>query len=146
MLLSGVSWIIVIHFSGVDSGTIYINYTVFKIVQVELCQTLAHTPVNFLFFRNCIDILLNITQCLKQPQLFTSFFTLVFPGVSIFHLQSFLQYQTVRVLGLFLLFQSSILCAFPTLSCFRKPRHTHLNLNHPLTISEVLDLFFVPAY
>ena len=36
MLLSVVGWIIVIHFSGVSPGSIYINYNISKIVQLAL--------------------------------------------------------------------------------------------------------------
>ena len=45
MLLSVVGWIIVIYFSGVSTGSIYVNYNVSKILQPELYQTSVDTPI-----------------------------------------------------------------------------------------------------
>ena len=70
MLLSVVGWITVIHLSGLSLSLIYANYNVFKIMWLELYQTLVYTPVQLLFLRNCIGCLLNIDQYLKQPHLF----------------------------------------------------------------------------
>ena len=75
MLLLVVSWITVTHFSGVSLSSIFVNYSASKTVQLESYQI----PVDTL--RNCIGFQLNIAQSLKQPPLFISFSTLVFPSI-----------------------------------------------------------------
>ena len=80
MLLLVVGWITLTHFSGVSQGSIA-NYSASKIVQLESYQIPVDRLVYLLCLRKCIDFLLNISQSLKQPPLFTSFFTLVFPSI-----------------------------------------------------------------
>ena len=45
MILLVVSWITATDFSGVSPSSIYINYSASKVMQTELCQTQADTPV-----------------------------------------------------------------------------------------------------
>ena len=94
MLLLVVGWITVTHFSGVPLSSIFINYSAFKIVQLESYQIPVDT---------------SITQFLKQPPLFTSFFTLVFPSIWL-HISLPTAVLTVpgagRVAAIFLWFQS----------------------------------------
>ena len=86
MFLLVVGWVTVTHFPGVSLSSVFINYSASKILQLELYQISVDTLVYLLCLRNCIDFLLNIAQCLKQPPLFTSFFTLVFPSIFFIHI------------------------------------------------------------
>ena len=81
MLLLVVGWITVAHFSGVSLSSIFINYSASKTVQIESYQIPVDTLVYLLFLRNCIGFLMNTAQSLKQPLLFISFSTLVFPSI-----------------------------------------------------------------
>ena len=81
MLFLVVGWITITHFSGVSLSSIFVNYSASKTVQLESYQIPVDTLVLLLFLRNCIGFLLNIAQSLKQPPLFISFSTLVFPSI-----------------------------------------------------------------
>ena len=81
MQLLLIGWIIVTHFSGVSLSSIFINYSISKKVQLESYQIPVDMLAKLLCLRHCIGFLLNLAQSLKQPPLFASFFTLVFPSL-----------------------------------------------------------------